>query len=466
MNKELEEILRQSEGRRLEFKSRLPQKSDLAKTVVAFANDAGGDILIGVNDDKSMAGLSDEELPYLEEQLCNIIYEQCYPAILPEITFLSYKKKNLIRVHIYRGSTPPYYLKSAGRVEGTYVRVGSTNRKADEEMIAELERTRRRVSYDGEIVYDKVASALDLSSFKQSYLDKTGEKLTPEILRKLDLVRVEQGVEYPTRALVLFSDDPLRLHLYPNARIDCARFKGIKADVFVDRKTIDTPLVQQAEDAYNFVIRHINQTATVDGVYTVSQWEYPIDAIREILRNAVVHRQYSREGMSIKLAIYDDMVEITSPGLLPPTIDYSAMTSRQSDARNKTIAAVFKKLGIIDQWGNGLTLVAHEMAKYPNIRFIWREVGNVFQVQFVRTELSSPASLLPMYADLPSVAQDIVRYLQSHPQSKRLDIEKALGKSTKTITKWINYLLKLQLIMSDSSPFSPNRLYRLKNSSD
>ena len=90
--------------------------------------------------------------------------------------------------------------------------------------------------------------------------------------------------------------------------------------------------------------------------------------------------------MNVKVAIYDDMVEITSPGLLPPSIDYSAMTSRQSDARNKTLAGVFKKLGIIDQWGNGVTLIAEELKQYPNVRLVWQEVGMFFQVQFVLVE--------------------------------------------------------------------------------
>lgn len=113
----------------------------------------------------------------------------------------------------------------------------------------------------------------------------------------------------------------------------------------------------QAEEAYNFVLRHINKSATVEGIYTVSRWEYPVKAIREIIRNAVVHRDYSLTGKDIKVAIYDDMIEISSPGLLPPSIDYSAMESRQSDARNKVIAPVFKRIGIIDQWGMALSLL-------------------------------------------------------------------------------------------------------------
>lgn len=80
------------------------------------------------------------------------------------------------------------------------------------------------------------------------------------------------------------------------------------------------------------------------------------------------------------------MVEVTSPGLLPPSIDYNDMDSRQSDARNKIIAPVFKKLGVIDQWGNGLKLIADELKNYPNIIFRWKEVGLSFQVQFVKSE--------------------------------------------------------------------------------
>ena len=109
-------------------------------------------------------------------------------------------------------------------------------------------------------------------------------------------------------------------------------------------------------------------------------------AIREVIRNAIVHRDYSLTGKDVKVAIYDDMVEITSPGLLPPSIDYSAMESRQSDVRNKVIAPVFKRLGIIDQWGNGLKLIANEMRDYPHIGLQWKEVGMSFQVQFVKLD--------------------------------------------------------------------------------
>ena len=383
---ETADVLNLREGRRLELKGALPSNADLAKTVVAFANDAGGDIYIGIDDNRQVIGLPEEELPRIEEQISNMLYDRCYPSILPEISFLSIDEKNVIRIQIYRGSMPPYYLKSEGKLKGTYIRVGSSNRIADGDTIVDLERKRHSISFDSEIVLDKTIEELNFDSFKRLYYEKTKEELDNQTLRKLELVKEERGKVYPTNALVLFSDDPLKQMLFPNAKVECARFKGNRTDLVIDKKSITAQIGVQAEEAYNFTLRQINESAWVEGVYTISRWEYPVKALREILRNAVVHRQYSLTGKDIKVAIYDDMVEITSPGLLPPSIDYAAMGNRQSDARNRVIAPVFKRLGIIDQWGNGLKLVADEMKNYPEIEFRWQEVGLSFQVQFVKRE--------------------------------------------------------------------------------
>ena len=385
----LKEIIKQPEGRRLEFKSELPGRADLAKTIIAFANDAGGELYIGIKDDpREIVGLPEESLFAMEEQISNIIFDRCYPAILPEITFITDNDKHLIRVLIYRGSMPPYHLKDKGKLQGTYIRVGSINRQADETIIAELERRKRNISFDSELVMDKLAKDLDINNFKNEYKEKTGEKLDSLTLRKLDLIKDVNGVEYPSNALVLFSDDKLRQSMFHYAKVECARFKGTGSEEFLDQKSIYSNISTQAEEAYNFVLRHINKGAAVEGVYTVSRWEYPVKAIREVIRNAIVHRDYSLTGKDVKVAVYDDMIEITSPGLLPPSIDYSAMESRQSDARNRIIAPIFKRLGIIDQWGNGLKLIADELKDYPQIGFRWKEVGLSFQVQFVKLDYS------------------------------------------------------------------------------
>ena len=130
----------------------------------------------------------------------------------------------------------------------------------------------------------------------------------------------------------------------------------------------------------------------------------------------------------MKVAIYDDMVEITSPGVLPPSIDYSDMTSRLSDARNKTIASVFKRLGIIDQWGNGLALVAEELKAYPEIDFQWKEVGMSFQVQFIKKS-STPAEIHTHAND--TIELSVLQYIKNNKFATIRSIAESLS-----ISKW------------------------------
>ena len=441
----IKDVIMQPEGRRLEFKATLPERSDLAKTIIAFANDAGGELYIGVkNNPREISGLPEDDLFATEEQISNIIFDRCYPAILPDITFLSDEDKHIIRVKVYRGSMPPYHLKDKGKLRGTYIRVGSTNRQADETIIAELERRKRNISFDSELVMDKPANELNIKSLREVFKEKTDENLEVHVLRKLELVKEVQGKEYPTIALVLLSDDALRQSMFHFAKVECARFKGISSEEFIDQKSITSNIATQAEEAYNFVLRHINKGATVEGVYTVSRWEYPVKAIREAIRNAIVHRDYSLTGKDVKVAVYDDMIEITSPGLLPPSIDYAAMESRQSDARNKLIAPIFKRMGMIDQWGNGLKLIAEELKAYPQIALQWKEVGLSFQVQFVRLDFVEGQELgqkqQELRADLGAEQQDFWADLRAEQQDFGADLEA----EQKMTTLYQGILLQLQ----------------------
>ncbi|MCF8373135.1 MAG: putative DNA binding domain-containing protein [Bacteroidales bacterium] len=383
----IQELILQPEGRRLEFKQELPTTADLCKTIVAFANDAGGELFIGIRDvPREILGIPEDELFKLEERVSNLIHEHCYPVVVPDISFHGEDDARFIRVKIFRGSNFPYYIKSKGKLNGTFIRVGSSNRQADAEIIAELERQKRNISFDSELVHDLPVSKLQTEPFYALFKEKTGEELTEVTLRKLGLMKEYHGAWYPCNAFLLFSEYAVRKEYFPYSKIECARFKGTVSDVFIDQKTIDEHIAVQAELAYDFVLRHINKGAIVKGVYTESRWEYPVIAIREAIRNAVVHRDYSLTGKDIKVAIYDDMIEITSPGKLMPSIDFNEMESRQSDIRNKVIAPVFKKIGVIDQWGNGLKLISDELKAYPEIDFKWFENGLSFQIQFIKKD--------------------------------------------------------------------------------
>jgi predicted HTH transcriptional regulator len=418
----LTEILQQPEGRRLELKAELPANAELAKTIVAFANDAGGEFYLGIQDNpRKVIGLVEDDLIGLEEKISNIIHDQCAPVILPEILFLNYEGKHLIVTKIHKGSAPPYHLKNKGVEKGTYIRVGSTNRQASPEMIAELERQKQNISFDSELVFRKSADEVNIRLFEELFSDKTGEQLTRQILTKLDLVKTEQGKILPTNALVLLSDDEIRKQLFPYAKIECARFKGAVPGNFIDQKTIDVNVGLQADQAYQFVLRHISQgTTDYTGVYRNDRWEYPIIAIREVIRNAVIHRDYSLTGKDIKIAIFDDKIEVTSPGKLMSSVDYSDMESGQSDIRNKTLAPVFKRLGIIEQWGNGLKLIKEELQSYPEIELSWKEPGIAFRVTFTNKNYQQQQEL---QQELQHELQHELQYELQHELQYELQYE-------------------------------------------
>ncbi|MEQ8225764.1 MAG: ATP-binding protein [Candidatus Eremiobacterota bacterium] len=134
-----------------------------------------------------------------------------------------------------------------------------------------------------------------------------------------------------------------------------------------------------------FILRHISEGTTgYEGVYRKDRWEYPIKALREVVRNAIVHRDYSLSGKDIKIAVFDDKIEITSPGKLMPPVDFNLMEAGQSEIRNKIIAGVFKKLGIIEQWGNRLKIISEDLKNYPEIEFKWSKPGIAFRVTFLK----------------------------------------------------------------------------------
>lgn len=143
-----QKLIENGESKTLEFKDDLPKGSQLAQTVCAFANRAGGYILIGVSEGGEVKGLSSELITNYLEKIPNMIHDTIFPILVPEIYSVTISNKLVLVVQVYPGSNLPYYLKSKGKIEGTYMRVGRTNKRADIEMIKELERHRMNKSFD------------------------------------------------------------------------------------------------------------------------------------------------------------------------------------------------------------------------------------------------------------------------------------------------------------------------------
>ena len=166
-------------------------------------------------------------------------------------------------------------------------------------------------------------------------------------------------------------------------KIQCARFKGINRTVFIDKKDYSGPLYEQIENAYSFVLNHINLSLEIDGLQRSEHYELPIRSIREMIVNAVTHRNYMIDSC-IQVAVFDDRIEVTSPGMLYGSLDIAAIKSGRSETRNRTIARVFDKMRLIESWGTGIRRIIEECADagLPEPKF--SEIGDAFRVEVFR----------------------------------------------------------------------------------
>jgi ATP-dependent DNA helicase RecG len=386
-------FLDQPESRRLEFKEAFPKGDQVARTAVTFANGAGGKIVFGVKDSpRQIVGISDDQLFKTEERIANCIFDLCAPSIVPEIYIQSVEDKLLLVVELYPGSQKPYGLKKPGRPNEVYIRAGASNRKASPETIEALERQRRKVSFDALTVYDCPVEDINLSQFKKAFKSQTGRKLGKTQFFNMGLLQKKEGYEYPTNAALLLTDSPARKQFFPYAKIECARFKGTDKRVFLDQSTIEVPVHAAVEPCMTFIKKNIALGSTIGEIYRKDRWEYPLEAIREALVNAVIHRDYAILGSDIKVAIYDDMLEITSPGPLPDALPLEELGTGRSEIRNRVLAPIFKDLKLIEAWGSGIRKIRQDLKDYPGIDLVLQEAGYAFQVQFVKKDLTKAES--------------------------------------------------------------------------
>lgn len=346
----IEALLARDEGKTLEFKDNCRSLERIVRTVVAFANTAGGNIVIGAKDKtKDMVGVADPLVE--EERLANAFADGVRPLLVPDIQVHAWRKLHLIVVAVPH-AVGPFYVRSQGPQSGVYVRLGSTNRPAGPELLAELQRLARNTFFDEQPCPE--ASSEDIDSRAASELFAAMSRpLTPPKQRSLGFLVGQGSKELASiRAALLFGKK--RARLFPSATIRCARFLGKETTRFLDQTEIDEHLPKAVDSVVAFIERHTRQGIEIRRVRRREVPEYPAEAVREAVINAIVHSDYSIGGAGTKVAIFDDRIEITNPGLLPFGLTLEAALAGVSRLRNRVIGGVFCELGLIEQWGSGL----------------------------------------------------------------------------------------------------------------
>ena len=184
------------------------------------------------------------------------------------------------------------------------------------------------------------------------------------------------GKDYPSNAYAILTGCG-GLHV----AIQCGVFKGTTKAVFVDRREYTGPLWEQIEEAFQFVLRNIHLGATLVGIYRQDIYEIPPDAIRELIINAVVHRSYLDHG-TIQVAVYDNRLEITSPGKLPMGQTLERMKEGYSKIRNEALAHAFSYMNLIEHWGSGIPRIIDKVksAGLQEPEFIGGEVDLLINI--------------------------------------------------------------------------------------
>ena len=445
---DLVELLKRPEGKTLEFKRDLSGPDRVLKTIVAFANTAGGTVLVGVEDRTGHVRGVAEPLD-LEERLANLISDHVAPRLVPEIEILPWRRTQVVAVQVHPSPTRPHFLKRDGLESGAYVRVGSTNRRADRELVEELRRFGRGEVFDEQPMPGVDSEALDFRAASESFAGL--RRLARRDLETLRLVTDHQGRTVATvGGMLLFGRE--RERHFPDAWIQAGRFGGTDRSRIVDRAEIRSLPVPAVEEAIAFVEKHALRGAEIGAVRRVERWNLPPVAVREALINAVAHADYAQRGAPIRVAIFDDRFEVENPGLLPFGLTVEDLPRGVSKLRNRVIGRVFHALGLVEQWGSGIqrmTSACREMGLAPP-RF--EEIATRFRVTLSTQRIGRPL--------LDETDQAIVEALAGNRGLLTSQIAQAIGRTPRATRTRLARLVGSGLLREvGTGPQDPKRRY-------
>lgn len=419
---ELVHLLRRPEGKTLEFKRDASSPDGLLRTIIAFANTAGGSLVLGVEDrTKHVRGIA-EPLD-LEERIASLISDSISPKLVPEIEIIPWRRGHVLAVQVHASPIRPHHLRREGVERGTYVRVGSTNRKADRELVEELRRFARGEAFDEQVLPGIHSEAIDFRAASDSFADT--RKLRRADLSTLRLVALHQGQSTATvGGMLLFGID--RERHFPDAWIQAGRFQGTDKSRIADRAEIHELPLAAVHAAIAFVEKHSVRAAEIGIVRRRDRWNIPPLAVREAVINAIVHTDYSQRGAPIRIAIFDDRLEVENPGLLPFGLTVEDLPHGVSRLRNRVIGRVFHELGLIEQWGSGIQRMAAACREAGLAPPVLEEIGTRFRVTIRTTLIDEPSvdaterAILALLADGSGrVTSDIAKQIALTPRATR-----------------------------------------------
>lgn len=385
----LKRLISQGESGILEFKGSLQLKDEIGETVSAFSNLKGGIILIGISDEKEIKGIQVGKKTLTD--LAEYIKRNTDPQIYPEVSTSKIENRTIISIKIKESDEKPVFFKSHA-----YKRVGDTTQRISSSEIRKLAKeSKGKIYWDEQIYEDANLDEIDedkIKWFLKEARRERGLKIPDdadikEVLMRLKLLK---NGKLANAALLLFSKE----RKFLQSEIKCIRFSGNKpVKPYIDFQTLEGDVFDLVNRAEDFVLRNIRKAVwLVPGkVQREEKHEYPPDAIREAIVNAVVHRDYTSPS-KVQVRIFDDYIEIWNPGKLPEGWTVEKLKQKhESIPRSPLLFKQFFWIKYVEDVGGG-TLDMIEQCKewgIPDPEF--EDTGTSIIVTFKKSILTQDA---------------------------------------------------------------------------
>lgn len=376
---EIRTLINQGEGERLELKRSLAELETGTRAAGAMANTDGGHVLFGVRDDGTILGV--QIGAQTRERVVRAITDNTDPTLYPSVEYVDLEGKTVILVTVPGSEDRPHLVR--GRA---YKRVGAADVQMSRAEYERLLLARRQPPFDQQLVEGATYTDLDgakvrdfLRRRQEAYPDATppGAPLAQVVAEMMEGARERDGDLVPTyTGLLFFGRNPQRF--LPRAEVKLARFQGTTTLAFIDRLIVHGTLPEMLDEAERFIRRNTRTAMKVVEFESVQVSEYPYDAVREAMVNAMAHRDYHHSS-GIQANIFDDRLEVMSPGealIALSELEGSHVT------RNETLCRRFRDIGEMEQFGTGITKMKRLMREHGLVEPVFEERGSFFKVTF------------------------------------------------------------------------------------
>ena len=351
-----------AEATECDFKSALETKRPKSwlKSVSAFSNGIGGTLFFGIDDSHAVVGLSDPQSD--AEAISRLIKERITPLPQFVLTPICESGKYILILTVASGHSTPYYYKADGVMEA-YIRIGNESVIAPDYIVNELILKGTHQSFDSLFTNEK-KSDYSFTLLEATYRERTGNRFEPSDYVSFGLADKDG---FLTNAGKLLTDQ----HTVYNSRLFCTRWNGLeKGSIFddaLDDKEYEGNLIYLLQSGCEFIRNNSKVRFEKKAHYRVDKPDFADRAVTEALVNALIHRDYIILGSEIHIDLYDDRVEIVSPGGMfeGPPIQECDIRSIRSVRRNPVIADLFHRMKYMERRGSGLKKIISETEKLP-----------------------------------------------------------------------------------------------------